>query len=94
MKMVDVIKVVKNVKIFEKGDLIMFTDKDEDENCYGVVVKDQDPNDIDSVFVRTIDTGEITKWNGIHNDEYGLTPCKFVMHLDKVSIQDNELTLP
>lgn len=94
MKNVDVVKVVKTVQIFEKGDLIVFTDKDEDVNCYGVVVKDQDPNDIDSVFVRAISTGKIARWVGIHNDECGLTPCKFVMHLDKVSIRDNKLTLP
>lgn len=86
MKKVDIVKVVKSVQIFERGDLIMITDKDTDENCYGVVVKDQDPNDIDSVFVRAIDTGSIVKWIGIHDDECGFTSCKFVMHLDKVAI--------
>lgn len=86
MKKVDIVKVVKSVQIFEKGDLIMFTMRETGENLYGVVIEDQDPNDIDNVSVRSINSGEIEKWDGVHDDDCIMTPCTFVMHLDKVAI--------
>ncbi len=80
------VKTVVNVQIFERGDLIVYRRKDHNANQYGLVLKDQDPNDPTQVKVRDLKHCRDTVWFDVNVEtaEYG--KCQFVMHLDDVMI--------
>lgn len=69
-----------NVRIFERGDLIVRRKKDYTENHYGLVLEDQNPDYPNRVKVRDIKYCDDVIWNIKDDDNWR---CELVLHLEK-----------
>ena len=80
------VKTVVEVSIFERGDLIVYRQNARKANHYGIVLEDQDPNNLDLVKVRDLKRCRDSIWAGVNNETADCGKCQLVAHLDDVLI--------